>query len=68
MTEDVLTVGQFSYTRRSYTPKRRGATAGHGWVRDYNGHRAEVGQEVCTLLNEIERLRAMAAGIGDSPT
>jgi hypothetical protein len=50
-------VGRFLYRKRPYTPKRRGETAGHGWVRD--DPRAEVGAEVRVLLDEIDRLRGM---------
>ena len=50
-----MTIGSYTYTIRRYTPKRRGQPAGHGWVRD--SPRAEVGQEVKLLVDEIAKLR-----------
>lgn len=57
--ERTVAVGKFQYVRRDYTPKRRNGPAGHGWIRQ--DPRAEVGQEVCTLVDEIVRLRAAEA-------
>lgn len=50
-------VGRFEYVRRDYTQKARGPKAGHGWIRQ--DPKAEVGQEVCILVDEIVKLRAV---------
>lgn len=55
----------FRYRLRPYTPRRRGAPAGHGWVRD--DPRAEVGAEARDLLDEIARLRSIVARLGGTP-
>ena len=47
-----ITIGPYRYTRRDYTPKRRGETAGHGWIREAE-HRAEVGLEARVLIDAL---------------
>lgn len=61
-----MEVGGRVYTLRPYTPKRRGAKAGHGWVREVApGRRSEIGAEGVDLLDEIARTRnALAREIG----
>lgn len=56
-----ITVGPFAYTRRPYTPKRRGASAGWGWYREWNGKRAEVGMEAKILVDRIDELSCSLA-------
>lgn len=56
LTPTEIVVGTFRYTRRDYTPKRRGEPAGHGWYRE-GDHRVEVGLEAKVLIDEIARLR-----------
>lgn len=51
-----VVVGPFEYVRRDYTP-RKGQKPQHDWVRTYQGHRAIVGAEVRTLVDEIARLQ-----------
>lgn len=57
---DQVEVGRITYTIRRYTPRGRGQTAGHGWVRSVGDHRAEARAEVVALVDEVVRLRARA--------
>jgi len=52
-----VVVGSFEYVRRDYVP-RKGQKPRHDWVRNHRGHKAIVGQEVATLVDEIDRLRS----------
>lgn len=54
-------MGQTTYTKKHYTPKRKGDPAGHGWVRDVEGGSAANGRAECSagmveLLDYIESL------------
>lgn len=57
---ETITVGQFTYKLRRFTPKFRGQkNVGHDWVRQRPHHVALVGQETHTLIDEIARLRTI---------
>ncbi len=59
-----VVVGNFTYTLRPFTPKRKGQPSpGHDWIRDVGQgtaapHRSGVGAEAHALIDEIVRLRS----------